>query len=636
MKYLFAAVVLLCTFSMWGQEQKLDSIKPKKSLRDGGNKTHFAPIDQYRIITLDKDTTYVDTSLTIKKEYEINYLRKDIFGLMPFANEGQTYNTLDYGLTTYNAYPEFGFKAKSFNFMRAEDIRYYSMPTPMTELYYKSVMEQGQNLDAFISLNTSKNLNISIGYKGLRSLGKYVNQLSSTGNFRFITSYHTTDNRYNLKFHVAIQDILNHENGGVKNLEEFENSIPPYDDRARLDVYFSDDTKSALEGKRLFFDHSFRLNKNNPNSLVFLHRFNYEYKFFDYSQPTANERFGNSYTSTITNKTRFNSLYNKVGVAYSNQSYGDFEFYLEDYRYNYFYKSVVLNNDGSVQVPNRLNDKIDSYGAQYTYYKNKWKGTVLLSNSITDQSLAKIEGTVRYNWDERNIFTLRFQNMNKLPDLNYNLYQSGYMFYNWSNNFKNEKIKNIEFDAKTKWLDASVRYSILDDHLYFADTSADATQVLVAPKQYENTINYLSVKVGREFKLGKFGLDNTLLYQRVEQTDKILNVPEFVTRNALYYNDHYFSKALYLQIGVTLNYFTKYYANTYNPLLGEFYIQQEKEIGNFPMLDFFINAKIKRTRIYLKAEHFNSSFTGYNYYSDPNNPYHDFMVRFGLVWNFFS
>ncbi|MPT34272.1 MAG: hypothetical protein E2604_04075, partial [Flavobacterium sp.] len=523
----------------------------------------------------------------------------------------------------------FGFKAKTFNFMRAEDIKYYSMPTPMTELYYKSVMEQGQNLDAFISLNTSKNLNFSIGYKGLRSLGKYVNQLSSTGNFRFITSYHTTDNRYNLKFHVAIQDILNHENGGVKNLEEFENSIPPYDDRARLDVYFSDDTKSSLEGKRVFFDHSFRLNKNNPNSLVFLHRFNYEYKFFDYSQPTANERFGDSYTSTISNKTRFNSLYNKVGVAYSNQSVGDLEFYLEDYRYNYFYNSTVMNDDGSIKVPNRLNDKINSYGAQYTYYKNKWKGTLLVSNSITDQSLAKIEGTVRYNWDTRNVFTLRFQNMNKLPDLNYNLYQSGYIFYNWTNNFKNEKIKNVEFDAKTQWLDASVKYSILDDHLYFADTSTDATQVLVSPQQYGNTINYFSVKVGREFKVGKFGLDNTFLYQKVDQTDKILNVPEFVTRNSLYFNDHYFSKALYLQMGITLNYFTKYYANTYNPLLGEFYIQQEKEIGNFPMLDFFINAKIKRTRIYLKAEHFNSSFTGYKYYSDPNNPYHDFMVRFG-------
>jgi hypothetical protein len=73
----------------------------------------------------------------------------------------------------------------------------------------------------------------------------------------------------------------------------------------------------------------------------------------------------------------------------------------------------------------------------------------------------------------------------------------------------------------------------------------------------------------------------------------------------------------------------------YDPLLAEFIVQNEKEYGDFPRLDFFINAKIRQTRIFLKAEHFNSSFTGYDYYSAPNYPYRDFVVRFGIVWNFF-
>jgi hypothetical protein len=32
------------------------------------------------------------------------------------ANEGQTYNTLQYSLKEFSPYPEFGFKAKHFNF----------------------------------------------------------------------------------------------------------------------------------------------------------------------------------------------------------------------------------------------------------------------------------------------------------------------------------------------------------------------------------------------------------------------------------------------------------------------------------------------------------------------------------------
>ncbi len=75
--------------------------------------------------------------------------------------------------------------------------------------------------------------------------------------------------------------------------------------------------------------------------------------------------------------------------------------------------------------------------------------------------------------------------------------------------------------------------------------------------------------------------------------------------------------------------------DAYDPLLAEFYVQNNQDFGAFPRLDFFVNAKISQIRIYLKAEHFNSAWTGYDYYSAPNYPYRDFTVRFGVVWNFF-
>ena len=61
-----------------------------------------------------------------------------------------------------------------------------------------------------------------------------------------------------------------------------------------------------------------------------------------------------------------------------------------------------------------------------------------------------------------------------------------------------------------------------------------------------------------------------------------------------------------------------------------------EEIGEFPRFDFFFNAKIQQTRVFIKVEHLNSSFTGYDYYSDPFSPYRDMSIRLGLVWNFFS
>nr|WP_317047064.1 putative porin [Flavobacterium granuli] len=613
-----------------------ESIKEQKAKEQ-------ATIDQYRFITLDRDTTYIDTSLTIQKEYSHNYLRKDNFGLLAFPNEGQTYNTLQYSLTKFSPYPEIGFKAKHFNFLEANQIRYSSVATPVTELYFKSVMEKGQSLDAFFTLNITPRLNFSIAYKGLRSTGRYINQLASTGNFRFTTSYNTLNERYFANAHYTYQDILNEENGGITTISDFENEDSKYDNRQRLEVYLTD-AKSFLKGKRIFLDHFFRINTTKgANNLYVAHQFNYENKFFEYNQETVPStvgaatvfRFGDSYvTSGINDQTRYNKMYNKAGLTYENTTLGKFHFFVDDFRSNYYYNQILIRDDKT--IPASLSRNINSAGGQYEYQKNSWKGNFLYSRSITNQSLSNLDANLQYDLNEDYQFSFKYQNLNKLPNDNYNLYQSSYIGYNWSNDFRNEKINTIVANASTPWIEASVQLMTLRDHLYFENTAIYNEEQIITPNQYGKTINYVSVKVAKEFKFGNFALNNTLLYQKTDQMDAILNVPEIVTRNTIYYTNYMFKKALFLQTGVTLNYFTKYMANDYNPVIGEFFIQNKKEIGNYPNLDFFINAKIQRTRIYLKAEHFNSSFSGNNFYSAPNMPYRDFMIRFGLIWNFFN
>jgi hypothetical protein len=592
-------------------------------------------INLYKIYSLQQDSTYVDTTLSIKSEYRYNLLRKDIFGLLPFSNEGQTYNTLDFGYTTKSIMPSFGFTAKHFNYLQAKDIKYYSVPTPLTDLYYKTVMEQGQSLDAFLTINTKRNLNFSIAYKGLRSLGKYVNYLSSSGNFRFTTSYFTKDKRYFLNAHFTGQDISNQENGGIVDVSQFESGNPNYTKRDGIDVYFSDAT-SMLKGNRFFIDHSFKLSKDNPNSLVFTHQFNQEFKFFEFTQPTVSTRYGASFSNHINNKTRYNNLYNKFGVAYKTKSYGDLTFFVENNNYNYFYDSVVYDASGNVTVPNALSDRINIIGGNYTYFTNNIIAKLQVSQAISDHSISMIDANATYKVNDKLQFTLNYQKQTSLPNLNYTLYQSDYTQYNWYHDFKSEKTNQLTFTATSKWINFSAQYKVLKDYLYFDNTTNDIASLLVTPVQYDKTINYLSVKASKEIKFWKLALDNTVLYQNVDQSSPIVNVPQLTTRNTLYFTDYVFKKAMLLQMGVTANYFTKYYANDYNPLLGEFYIQNETKIGAFPLLDFFVNARVRQTRLFLKAEHFNSSMSGYNYYSAPNYPYRDFMIRFGLEWNFFK
>ncbi|OXA73606.1 hypothetical protein B0A67_02705 [Flavobacterium aquidurense] len=617
-----------------------DTVKKKKA--------KIATIDQYQIITLEHDTTYVDTSLTLKSAYKQNHIRKDDFGLLAFSNIGQPFNTLQYSLTNFSPYPEIGFSGKHFNYLQADQINYYSVATPLTELFFNTTINKGQNVDSFITLNTSKNLNFSIAYRGLRSEGDYINQLVSAGNFRFTTSYATTDKRYEIKAHFTSQDISNGENGGITSTSDFESDNKDYKNRQRLQVYLTD-AKSLLKGRRLFFDHAFRINPTDgSNNLYVTHQFNYESKHFEYNQQTVLstvgttpvKRFGESYvTSGINDHTKYERLYNRVGLAYENSLLGKFNFFVDDYRSNYEYGRILIDTAKNV-IPDNLFLQINNFGGQYEYQKNKWNGRFFYSRSITNQSLSNLDAKLKYDFNDKIQFDFRYRNINKLPNNNYNLYQSSYVQYNWSKDFKNEKINSLSASVLTPWLNAEVQYTVLKDHLYFADVSSpDQIKVntqIINPAQYGNAINYLEIKASREFKFGHFALDNTLLYQKVDQSDLILNVPDFVTRNTFYYSGHFFKKALFMQTGIVFNYFTKYYGNDYNPVIGEFFVQKNKEIGGYPLFDLFVNARIRQTRFYLKAEHINALFSKSDYYSAPNNPYRDFVIRFGLVWNFFQ
>ncbi|WP_267740646.1 putative porin [Myroides injenensis] len=657
MQKYFAIIVCLLSFSVHAQfmnpgnnnlsvngDDKPEN-NEKESLRGGVKKDSVAPIRDYKIISIKNDTIAVDTALSIKKYYTLNYLRRDDFGLLPFNNEGQTYQSLKFNSRANQILPDFGFTGRQFGYLNVEDIKYYSVPTPYTDLYYKSVMKQGQNLDAFITLNTSENLNFFIGYKGLRSVGKYINQLTSAGNFKIGASYYSPNKKYLLRTHFTMQDILNEENGGIRDLDLFKESKKPYNKRERLNVYFRD-METMLKGKRIFLNHQYQLNNSFENGILLTHEFVYEDKFYEFKQDNIGNiyddqfRFGDAFQSSIRNKTKYYRLYNRVGAAYQSELLGRFEFFTDFHRYKYDYNSIA--HIGGKIIPDEISKNITMVGGKYIYRKDNWRANLLLSSSLGNDNTRNIEVNLRYELNEEASLDFSYQNLSRMGNLSYYLYQSDYVNYNWNNNWNNEKVNQFDVTLNTPWVNLSGSYSTLKDKLYFSNNITSYNdfgipdQVLVTPKQYGNTINYISLQASKDIHFGRFGLDNTILYQNVDQKDNIVNVPKFLTRNTFYYTDAFFDNALKFQTGITFKYFSKYYGDDYNPLLGDFFVQDKVKIGDYPVFDFFINMKVRTARIYIILEHFNSSMSGYNYYTAPNYPYKDFMLRFGLVWNFFS
>ncbi len=613
----------------------LDSTMTRRTKVILSGKTKYT---DYKIFNFRGDTSIVDTTLNIKKYYKFNYLRKDNFDLLQFHNQGQTYNTLSYQFGDLDILPDIGFTAKQFAYLDVEDIPHYEVPTPTTEISYKTGLQQGQFVDLIFTTNYSRRFNVSMSYKGIRSLGAYRRSLVSAGNFRTTFSYRTQQNQYEIRGHYASQDFFHQESGGLTTaaLANYLSNDENFSTRSRLDVNLLD-ADNTFNSKRLYVEQSYKLlaskdsatNKDFSN-LKIGHVFKSETKDYAFNQSsTTTAIFGNVNSTNPDDNTAIHRVMdNQLNLEFNSKYVlGRFKVKanLTSVRYGY---DTILNSASNL-TEFKLEDNAFSFGADWKARFKNFKiyadGRITPGNSLLAGSFLKGEAM----FDKDSLITIKASLLlsSKSPNFNTLLHQSRYDDYNWRNNFSRVNTRDLGFSIQSKWLNAGVNFTNIDNYTYFDENNT--------PQQFGNQITYLKVKANKEFRYGKFALDNTVLYQNVTGGADVFRVPEFVTRNTLYFTDYWFkNNPMLAQVGVTFKYFTKYRMNAYNPLLAEFTLQNSDEIG-FPTLNVFLNAQVRRTRIFFIADNVLSSLGIRDYFSAPNYPFRDFTFRFGVVWNWF-
>ncbi len=731
MRAVFTFVFTLFVFSLQAQiverrdpmyERDTTSFKKTVKVKLDGKTTY----KNYKVVSMYNDTTYIDTTLTIKKEYKFNYIRKDNFELLQFHNQGQTFTQLGRDFKNQSLMPFLGATAKHYDYLRPEDIYYYNVATPSSEAMYKAGLEQGQMLDFFVTMNLTPQFNLALSNKGLRSLGKYRNALASHKNFKVSTLYHSKNNKYDAKFHYYYYNLMNQENGGItKEAKDlFEKNEKNYRQRGRLSVNYTD-ADSRLKGRRLFFQHSYTFFKKKDKSLKtkesdslslklkekslkrkdkgektkeekqefaesksksisedsfpkkdkdslnlkikelkieegkhsepknkklvtektapstqhevptlpshfelkLQHRFIYETKGYSFEQAAAKKYIGGSITNRIKDTITYTKIINRFSASSSFPYLGRFEAYANYLKYRYFSNSV-LHLKKQI-IPMGLRGKELEIGG-------KWHNSY--HNFSVDAEVAQvISSTLRgsllkasASYQQEPYFKAKgyIEMTDRSPNFNKILYQSDYKKYNWHHSLKNENIKIIGGNFESKWGNVEADYTNIHNYTYFDKNSL--------PQQLASPVGIIKVKVSNEFSFYKFHLANTVMYQQVTSGASVYRMPKFTTRNTFYFQDGVFKgDPLLLQVGVHFRYFTKYNMDAYNPVLNEFYLQDQQQIGNYPIFDFFMNGKVRQTRLYFKVENFAGWLTGFNYYSAPNHPYRDLVVRFGLVWNWF-
>lgn len=589
-----------------------------------------------------------------------NYVFPDssLNGIQQYRNR---YTLGNIGLATTNPYfpndqRELGYSFAPNNFQaytfQPHKLEYCDTKSPFTELLFLVDFKKKELVSKFIhSQNINKNFNITANFQRIRSDGIYKRQSANHTDFALSGNYKSPNRRYFLLSNIIYNSLSNAENGGITADSAFENL--ELRDRNLLDI-------NLLNANRKYRSRSIYLkqfinlgNKTAPKdstgraivkpTSVIAHSILVQDELTAYSDQNplggfydkilrdSARTFDSTYMYRIENELTWRLLQNKsdgalrpvgfqVGVKHQlvrMEQYTAWDTLKETSKlpnrrlFDRNIQNIILNAELLAPSGRKL-----EYLVRGDYVVNGYNagdynlGLFVKCNLIDSLQFIGLSGNVTGR-KPQDIF------------LNYNSNH-----YQWENHFANEFVQSAgAFYKSIKYkfeFGASVRQ--YTNYVYFNQHQ---------PAQETTTIQGFSAYANKSFYLWHFVFKNKITYQYMADSS-VIKVPQFVTEHSLYYENVLFKKALYFQFGVDVSYNSAYYANGYLPALGQFYLQSEKKIGDYPYVDVFLNMKISRARIFVKYENVNSYLGYFNYYYALHYPYADGSFKFGVIWRFFD
>ena len=602
-----------------------DSIPQRDSIK---RKIKIFPVSDYKIISFKRDTLSVDTLLNIQKYYAFNELFKDDFLQLKFHNYGQPVNALSYEITVKDIAPGFVASAKRTDFWTHEQVPFFHTPSPYSDVCYLNGVSQGQVLNALFATNINPQLNTAVGYRGLSSLGLYKRSVVSSGRFFGSADYHSPSGKYHLQFYYYTYQKENEENGGIRDVTQFEYGGEIFKDRSRIDVNLMD-AQNNYKHHRLYIGQEMGLLKLRMH---LINRTLYRSEMYQFTENSpATDLFG-------TANTKFNindSLYQKEFENFTGLRFGYKSVELESgLRYIYrYYSTDSLKVIGTHTYPKFLEHHDMSWDSKATFKLNKFLINTKLNVAFTENIAGYyLQAETKYDFTGQLSASAELISASTRPDMKFILYQSAYDKYNWYHpEFNNQLVQQIKLQIRhKKYGNIKLQQNIINNYTYFGLDSL--------PHQDKTGIKYTGITYSHDWHLWKLGLATDIHLQKVLDGKEILSLPSYVFRSSLYFSDYYYTRNLFVQTGFTFKYFDAYYAPAYHPVMADFVLQNRQKIGAYPVVDYFFNFKVKRFRFFFKLEHLNAllEYQTPTYYAAPFQPTRDFSVRFGLRWIWFN
>ncbi|MCH7403015.1 putative porin [Belliella kenyensis] len=607
------------------QEQQQDG---RKKLIDDSTKMVFGP----------KTTLYFlekDVRRNRIKKYEVDTLLNNFHYYEPVAKSGWKYQDLgNVGSAAQHIFYQApvmigttsGFHAYDLYHQSTDSVKYYDTKSPFTnmELYFgggnRNMMDLEFARNVTPKWNVGFTLNTIRARKTLNPNRRDDNQAVKNA-YVFHTSYKSDNDKYLLLANFSRTRHQVAEQGGI---------IPPDVDSTSL--YFTyEDAKVWLRGasavdlrQDIHVYQEYEILKGWQAYHVFdKRRQQLSFRaglgpesapFFDRYNP---ERF-NRPDSTI-NVNDFSEWRNELGFK------GDFG----PVYYNAFAKFRTGRMKGNYQVDPFGFDEFSVGGALRGEISERWRfeaeGEYLIPGAF------RIHGKFISPFLEATYTKALYK-----PTAMQMLFRGNH--HRWSNRFSNIGLDQVQGVIKADFKRWSVRPNVtinrLSNFVYFdenqqaAQANGDAFMLIPGVKTSFNVRGKLFWETEAYYTLITGG------------SSDIFRIPEVFANSRVYFDSPMFEENLFVQIGIEGRYRSEYRADFYNPALQQFYLQGAERrflVAGYPILDFFLNVRINRTRVLVRYNHINDNLLSVpGYFVTPDYTGLRGMLDIGISWPLFD
>jgi hypothetical protein len=359
---------------------------------------------------------------------------------------------------------------------------------------------------------------------------------------------------------------------------------------------------------------------------------------------------------TIQDYTKFKTVRNEVGVKGS----------LAKFFYNGYY--AIRKYSMQYQNDTLLNEQSQNY---YSGTESYVGGSIALNldslvsvggwaELLLNNGNYRLEGKIASKWFDATLKQLQYE-----PAFLSEYYRGSHDF--WKRDFSatnsTQLSGNLHYTSPVFSISPGITLTRIGNYVYFKSdsvreertgryTEENPYKVDVLPFQTSEEIVIASPQLKIELRMLRHLYLRTLgVYTKMLQDeDNAIDVPELFVNSQVAYENIFFNDNFDMQGGIEVHWKSPYHSMAYDAPTQQFYIQGDwintpfrtnevytrLKTPDFPVIDIFIGARIKRGRVYFRYNNVLNAINKEGTFPTPFYPGTRSLIDFGFDWSFYD